>query len=65
MAATSVATAIIQVYNGVTSSSTVFPAFAVSAAIQHFNSNAGIRLENGCFIVASGCTATINYMQEF
>jgi alpha-D-ribose 1-methylphosphonate 5-phosphate C-P lyase len=64
MADTSAATALIRVFNGITSSSTVMPAFHVSAALQHFNSNAGIRLENGCFVWADGCTAIVNYIQE-
>lgn len=29
------------------------------------HSNAGYRFTNGCYCIATGCTATINYIREF
>jgi hypothetical protein len=64
MASTSNAVNIIQLFNGVDISQNQFLTVN-SANVNTFNSNAGIRFSKGCFVVATGCTAMINFIREF
>jgi hypothetical protein len=63
MGDTSNAVNIIQVFAGGSSSAANTCAFWCDADGMSFAE--GLRFPNGAFVIATGCTATINYIREF
>jgi hypothetical protein len=64
VATTSNAVNIIRLFNGTNIDLNQFLTVSPSNA-NAFNSNAGIRFSKGCFVLATGCTAMINFIREF
>jgi hypothetical protein len=50
-------------YNGTSTAGTCY--VSIFSANTYFNSNAGIRFPEGCFALASGTSAIVNYIEEF
>lgn len=63
IANTSAATATVNLYNGFDTTGT--PYMLINTSVMYQHTDAGFRFDKGCFAVASGCTATINYIREF
>jgi hypothetical protein len=64
MASTSNAVNIVQLFNGTSAAKNQYLTIN-SANLNAFNSNAGIRFNLGCLVVATGCTALVNFIREF
>lgn len=50
-------------WNGADTTGTIY--ISVNSSVPHFNSNAGLRFPNGCVAWTSGCSAIVNYIEEF
>jgi hypothetical protein len=66
MVNTSAVVSIISLYNGTSTADIPLVRLFQSAvdSTTVFNSNAGVRFNKGCFVVATGCTATVNFIKE-
>jgi hypothetical protein len=65
LASTSNAIHIIRMYNsGASGNITINEFITITSRNPIFNSNAGIKFGNGCFVLATNCTATINFIRE-
>ena len=63
---TSNANHLIRMFNSADSGTqTINEYISINSNNPFFNSNAGIRFNKGCFVVAAGCTATINFIREY
>lgn len=66
IANTSGAVGTVRLYDNYASSSTgVTPIIQIDTTDMFLHSDNGYLFANGCYAIATGCTATVNYIREF
>ena len=54
----------VQLYGGIGSSDTITPYMTLNSSTHFAISDVGYLFPTGCYCIASGCTASINYITE-